>query len=64
MTIPIHEYSQFHGRCILLKGPSRSFWLCEYKIYQEAVRKTGTDIDNATKKALRCYATSIDDTEI
>eukprot|EP00957_Ditylum_brightwellii_P004870 370928-Ditylum_brightwellii.AAC.1 len=64
MTIPIHEYSQIHGRCILRKGLSRSFWLCGHKIYQEVVKKTGTDIDNATKKSLRCDAISVDDTEI
>eukprot|EP00957_Ditylum_brightwellii_P051299 3889339-Ditylum_brightwellii.AAC.1 len=64
MTIPIHEYSHFNVRCVLLKGPSRSFWLREHKIYQEDVKKTGTDIDNATKKALRHDAISIDDTEM
>eukprot|EP00957_Ditylum_brightwellii_P131720 10046110-Ditylum_brightwellii.AAC.1 len=52
MAIPIYEYAHFQGQCILLKGPSRSFWLCEHRIYQEVVKKTGKDIDSATKKAL------------
>eukprot|EP00957_Ditylum_brightwellii_P062006 4705202-Ditylum_brightwellii.AAC.1 len=46
------------------EGSIQIFWLREHKIYQEVVKKTGTDIDNATKKALRCDAISIDDTEI
>eukprot|EP00957_Ditylum_brightwellii_P136288 10394187-Ditylum_brightwellii.AAC.1 len=63
MTIPIYEYSHFNGRCVLLKGPSRFFWLHKHKIYQEVVKETGKDIDNATKKALKCNAISIGGTE-
>ena len=51
MTIPSeNEYSQFAGRCVLLKGPSRVFWHRENEIFEDT---TNQHLDEATKSAFQ-----------
>eukprot|EP00957_Ditylum_brightwellii_P143733 10950988-Ditylum_brightwellii.AAC.1 len=50
MSSTFQNYPQFSGRCFLFKGPSRPFWFCDNKIFEEVAKDA---IDPKTKKAFR-----------
>eukprot|EP00957_Ditylum_brightwellii_P027789 2100518-Ditylum_brightwellii.AAC.1 len=63
MFIPLYDYVGFKGRCVVLKGQSRLFWLHNQQIFQYVVAAGTHNIDDATKKAINCDAIGINESE-
>eukprot|EP00957_Ditylum_brightwellii_P071789 5456876-Ditylum_brightwellii.AAC.1 len=57
--IPFHDYPEINGHCVLLKGPSRSHWVCNHKLFEEVAAESGKQIDKLTTRAIKCNALGI-----
>ena len=63
MSISMYDFAGYKDHCVVLRGPSRSFWLRNQKIFQDVVAAGNNDIDDATKKAIKRDAIGINESE-
>eukprot|EP00957_Ditylum_brightwellii_P010024 756548-Ditylum_brightwellii.AAC.1 len=60
MFIPIPD---FQDQCVILKGPSRSFWICHHNLFEEVAAESGKEMGRFTKNAFKHDAIGINQSE-